>query len=350
MTASGPDVASVELTTDEAKHLVIDEVNKYSSRAAIAFSGGEFLMREDAHDLLAYNASVGQWSFINTNGTLLDKTRIKDIKKATDERVTFVFSLDSITPPESTIVREGTDPDALKALCKEMDVPHFFVVTITKHNLPQLRDTFEHITADGTPVLRSPMVPRGRGANFRDLMFDREDMESVIHPVLRETWLSYISFTPFFAASRVFQKNWLKTKIAIRQLGCQAGRGYIGISPEGNVAPCVHLLDTEAECGNVKDTPLSDVLESHPILQELRSRNNLQGKCGQCTYKNTCGGCRALAYHQNGHYLAEDPVCFFEPGNGKNRSEHEKLQNDRVGTFADFIRSTHPWNEIFGRG
>jgi len=346
MTSSGPEPGPNELTTDEAKHCVIDEVKKYSSRAAIAFSGGEFLMREDAHELIAYNAEKGLWTFVNTNGTLLDTRRIQEIKEAAQGRLVFVFSLDSVKENSGTS-REGADPDRLKALCREADVAHFFVVTITKQNLDQLEKVIKYVSADSTPVLRSPVVPRGRGAGFRDLMFDTEDMESVIHPLLRNSWLSYISFTPFFAASRFFKKNWLKTKIAIKQLGCQAGRGYVGISPEGDVAPCVHLLETDAVCGNVRESRLSDILEHHPILEELRTRRNLQGKCGRCIYRDTCGGCRALAYYRNGHYLAEDPVCFFEPEDGRKRSEYEQLQNENVGKFADFIRTTSPWKDIF---
>lgn len=347
MTSSGLNPSQDELGTDEVKRLVIDEMRKYSSQAAIAFSGGEFLLREDAYELLAYNAAAGLWSFVNTNGTLLNKTRIQKIKEVTKDQVVFVFSFDSLYPVKAANSREGANPDDLKKLCKEMEVAYFFVMTITKENLSEISRIVENVTADGTPILRSPMVPRGRGAGYRKLMFDKTDMETVIHPVLRNTPLSYISYTPFFAASRFFQKNWLKTKIAIKQLGCQAGCGYIGISAEGDVAPCVHLLDTEIVCGNVKEFPLSKMLAEHPVFQELRSRENLQGKCGRCIYKKTCGGCRALAYYKNGHYLAEDPTCFFEPRSPKERSQFENIQNNNVGHFADFIRTTYPWNDIF---
>jgi radical SAM protein with 4Fe4S-binding SPASM domain len=134
--------------------------------------------------------------------------------------------------------------------------------------------------------------------------------------------------------------------MAIRQLGCQAGRGYLGISAEGDVAPCVHLLDSEVTCGNVRRTPLSEILKSSEILERLRRRDALKGKCGRCKYRDTCGGCRALAYYHHGDYLAEDPTCFFEPENAKAASEHEPVQNENVGTFARFVSSTSPWKEI----
>ena len=344
----GPSPAP-ELTSDEAKHLVLDEVRKYSKRAAVAFSGGEFLLRDDAMDLLSYNAGLGMWSFVNTCGVGLTGELIGEIKAATRDKAVLVFSLDSLHQQDGAVSREGrlATVQANTQQCKELGVPHFFIVTITKSNMAEMEEVIEYATRDETPVLRSPMVPRGAGADYRHLMFDRQDMEDVIHPLLRSTYLSYISFTPFFAAPRLFQKNWLQASIAIRQLGCQAGRGYIGVSAEGDVAPCVHLLDTSVTCGNVRQTPLSEILEHSGILKALRTRDDLKGKCGRCKYKDTCGGCRALAYYHSGDYLAEDPTCFFEPSDERARSEHEAEQNRNLGTFARFVTSRSPWKEIF---
>jgi len=336
-----------ELTTDEAKHLVLDEVRKFSSGAAVAFSGGEFLLRNDAMELLRHNAANGLWSFVNTCGVGVTRDVIVDMKAATGGRLTLVMSIDSLCSDSDAVTREGRLPAVEQAVshCDELDVSHFFVVTVSKSNLHELGDVIAYATRHNTPVLRSPMVPRGGGAAYRHLMFDREDMEQIIHPILRETWLSYISFTPFMAAPKFFQKNWLHAKIAIRQLGCQAGRGYVGVSAEGDVAPCVHLLDSEVVCGNVRKTPLSEILKSSEVLQRLR-RRELKGKCGRCKYRETCGGCRALAYYHHGDYLAEDPTCFYEPDDAA-ASEHEPILNENVGTFARFISETRPWKDIF---
>ncbi len=47
------------LSTDEAKTLVIDEIVKICPTGSIAFSGGEFLLRPDALDLLSHAAAHG---------------------------------------------------------------------------------------------------------------------------------------------------------------------------------------------------------------------------------------------------------------------------------------------------
>jgi len=307
-------------------------------------------LRKDALELLEYNSAVKeQWSFINTNGKVLTEELVKDIKKATLGKCLFVFSLDSLDTIEKEFQHENTK-ESLKEktdILKKLDVPFFYVVTVTKKNMKNLDKILEFATKEGRPVLRSPFVPRGRGKNFEELLFDQEDMKKHIHPALRENYLSYISYTPFFSAPNFFEKNWLKTKIAIKQLGCQAGRGYIAVSPEGDVAPCVHLLDTEVHCGNIKEKSLYKILKEDKILNDLRDPDKLHGKCGRCRYRHSCGGCRALAYYHNGHYLSEDPNCFFEPENTSQSSELEKMQNRNVAKFADFIRKTKPFKDFF---
>lgn len=338
-----------ELTTDEAKRLVLDEAKKHSPKAAMAFSGGEFLLRADALDLLAHSAGLGMWSFVNTSGAGLTKPAMGDVKSAARGKVVFVFSLDSLSRRDGAVDRDGSLASAEENVrrSKELGIPCFFVVTITRDNLGEIGRVIEYATRDGRPVLRSPFVPRGAGAAYRRLMFDRREMEETIHPVLRNTPLSYVSHTPFFAAPKFLRKNWLRSKFAIRQLGCQAGRGYIAVSPEGDVAPCVHLLDSEVTCGNVRRMPLSETLRRNEILRTLRDRSALKGKCGRCKYRETCGGCRAMAYYHSGDYLAEDPTCFFEPVDGKTASEWEAVQNENLGAFARFISSHSPWKEIF---
>ena len=41
-----------------------------------------------------------------------------------------------------------------------------------------------------------------------------------------------------------------------------------------------------------------------------QNRVLLKGKCGECEYREACGGCRGRAYAYSGDYLAEDPVCL----------------------------------------
>ena len=59
-----------------------------------------------------------------------------------------------------------------------------------------------------------------------------------------------------------------------------------------------------------------------PLFRTLRDADNLQGKCGDCEYRNLCGGSRSRSYALTGNFLAEEPRCVYEPkgtGDGPRR-------------------------------
>lgn len=338
-----------ELSTEEIKHLVIDEVKKYTPYSAMAFSGGEFLLRKDSMEILDYTAKSGLWSFINTNATLVNKKIVKEINTITGGKVIFVFSLNSLNKKIHWWSRNDHIKTIMKSakICHKNKVPFFFIITISKSNIATLDDTMSFLQKNGIPMLRSPFVLRGSGKDYREFLFTKEDMEKSIHPVLKENYLSYVSYAPFFGSPELIESKTKEIGVNLGQLGCQAAKGFIGISPEGDVAPCVHLLDSTVKCGNVREKPLYDILINNEILNRLRERKLLKGKCGICRYKHTCGGCRALAYYHTGDYLSEDPVCFFEPEDENTVSEHENQQSEKAHAFIEFLKKNEPWKSLF---
>jgi radical SAM protein with 4Fe4S-binding SPASM domain len=339
-----------ELDTSECKRLVLDEIRKVSSDAAVAFSGGEHLLRPDAYELLGYAASIGLWSFVNTNGRLLVGTdAAARAAEATGGRVIFVLPLNSI---ESSVQEWSRDDEVSTVLaaaeaCRAAGAPHFFLVTISRQNMGTLKKTFAYLAARRIPVLRAPFVPRGAGAGFRELMFDRNDMRDLIHPALAPNPLAYVSFTPFFASPERMRRSWESHRVRIGGLGCQAGRAFAAVGAEGGVTPCVQLLDSACVRGDVRERPLAEIIRSDPVFEALRTRDSLKGKCGRCRYRLTCGGCRALAFYRSGDILAEDDTCFFDPASPDERSPLEPLQSDQVEMFASYARILEPWKAFF---
>jgi radical SAM protein with 4Fe4S-binding SPASM domain len=63
--------------------------------------------------------------------------------------------------------------------------------------------------------------------------------------------------------------------------------------------------------GNLKIEKFRDVWLSSKLFNELRNRENLKGACGKCTYKYTCGGCRARASAYYEDVQASDPGCVL---------------------------------------
>ena len=339
-----------ELSTAEAKHLVLDELKAVYPKGAVSFSGGEILQRADHLELIAHNARNGLYTFVNTSGSGLDSARLKQLKSAAAGQLTLGFSLDSVEEDIQKQCRAGSRErlERLLKICDEHAVPYFVLVTISRQNLGSLASTLDWLDAKRIAVIRSPFVPRGAAAKARHLCFDRNDMDSRIYPALRDHPLSYVSYTPFFAAPDVTHLTLGGRGLKLGNLGCQAGRTFIGINAEGDVAPCVHLLDTSVCCGNVRTQPLSRILAESEIMRTLRGERPVKGKCGRCRYGESCRGCRALAHYHAGDYLAEDPTCFFEPEGVGTRSPFEATQTANARVFLNHLVQNPPWSDIFG--
>ena len=92
--------------------------------------------------------------------------------------------------------------------------------------------------------------------------------------------------------------------------GCLGGITFCFISHTGQVQPCGYL---ELDCGNVKKKSFAAIWEKSEVFRNLRDYSKYGGKCGRCEFIKVCGGCRARAYEATGDYLAEEPLCLYEP-------------------------------------
>lgn len=96
-----------------------------------------------------------------------------------------------------------------------------------------------------------------------------------------------------------------------KYVGCGAGRLVARILPDGTLTPCVFL---PTAIGSLRESPLSQLWSSAPLLKQFRDRTAIAGNCGGCEHLHSCGGCRAVAYaYSGGDPLAGDPHCWIEP-------------------------------------
>lgn len=88
---------------------------------------------------------------------------------------------------------------------------------------------------------------------------------------------------------------------------CPIGFTSLCILHDGTVLPCRRL---EIPLGNILTEGLYKIWYTSDILWKIRNKKLLTGKCNDCAFLQNCGGCRAIAYHANGDYMAEDPQCW----------------------------------------
>jgi radical SAM protein with 4Fe4S-binding SPASM domain len=92
--------------------------------------------------------------------------------------------------------------------------------------------------------------------------------------------------------------------------GCLAGTSVCFISHRGEVYPCGYL---PVLAGDLNKQSFAEIWENACVFQQLRSADNLKGKCGYCEFRHVCMGCRARAFAASGDYLDEEPFCVYQP-------------------------------------
>ena len=297
----------------------------------IGWSGGEFLLRKDAHDLLRLTVDLGFKCSVLSNCKKLTRPRLEKIRDVTQGQARIVVGLNAIDA-ENRWSRDNESDRTLQVLkdCIELGLGQHVVITIGKYNTKSFEKTIEFIVKHNIAYNRSPLVPRGSGSKcFGEMGFDRNDLREYFHPALRRNPHGYVSYTPFFLSPELhaqvsggMRNNTVPQNPAI---GCWAGT-WLTVNAEGEVSVCPVLLDA-LSAGNVRDKPLDELVDSSALFADITDRSRLKGRCGRCRYQYTCGGCRAMAYFHTGDYMEEDPTCFFDPADPSTVSEHEEETN-----------------------
>lgn len=300
-----------ELTTEES-YALIDSVARLQP-GIFVLTGGDPLMREDIFDLVAYSRARGLHVAAAPTGTA----------RATPEAMlrfkeagvnTLSFSLDgpdAVTHDSFRKVR-GTFDRTIRAIeaARALGIPFQINTTVTRITRPHLDRLGELVQILGAVQWDLfILVPTGRG----------EDLEPLTPAEYEEflRWLAELAERVPFRVKTTEGPQFRRMQAVLRgdpperlRPGVNAGKGYVFVSNRGKVFPSGFL---PLEVGDVRVTPLDRIYRENPILQALRDPSRLKGRCGLCPYNQVCGGSRSRAYAVTGDWLAEDPLCGFDP-------------------------------------
>jgi radical SAM protein with 4Fe4S-binding SPASM domain len=316
---SGGRPADDELTTDEAKHL-LDELSSVSEFQMMAFTGGEPLVRQDLFELLAYSQALGFTNTLATNATLIDDDVARRLRCY--GVVIAAVSLDGLDAATHDYVRgqPGTFEATLRGMraLRRAGILLHINITAMEYNMDQIEPMMDLVDELSAGILLMyQLVPVGRGRGIEDAALDLDANERLIHFIAQaqRTTRAIIEpvagpqYWPYLLQRSGIDGGPLLSLAETVFHGCSAGRGFVYVKPNGEVWPCPFI---EISCGNVRQTPFSRIWATAPLLQDLRARETrLDGRCGDCTYRRLCGGCRGRAWATTGDYLAEDPSCFI---------------------------------------
>lgn len=306
--AAGPGGPS-ELSFDEGCQ-VIDQLAAAGTRLLI-LTGGEPLMRRDMVELVRRASGKGITAVLGTNGMLLTRRTVRQLREA--GLAGAGISLDSVDPNEHDRFRgvPGAWEGAVRGirLCRAEGLPVLLQMTALPWNYTEIPQMVALARREGVAGFTLYfLVCTGRGEQLSD-----------ISPGQYEEALSFL-----IDAQRAYPDMMVRARCApqigrlaseagsalVGSVGCPAARQYCRITPEGSVTPCPYL---PLSGGDLRQESFQTIWEGAALFRILRE-GAFRGKCGECGFKELCGGCRARAYALGGDALGEDPWCAYQPG------------------------------------
>jgi radical SAM protein with 4Fe4S-binding SPASM domain len=304
--------AADELSTAEAL-AVLGDLGGFADGAMLVLTGGEPLLRRDLEQLVAAASAQGLMPVIGTNGTLLDAGRARALRAA--GAVGVGISLDSIQPEFHDRLRgqEGAWARAMAgiAAAREAGLAVQLQMSLFRENrtgIAAMADLAEHLGALALNLFF--LVCTGRGVSQTDL--SEAEYEAALADILRIQderggLMVRARCAPYLRRMAGLHVGERRDGYAEWSSACLAGRAYFRIAPCGDVTPCPYIPQA---VGNVRTVDASVLWAEDRTFQRLR-RALPQGKCGQCDYRLSCGGCRARALAAGGDLMGEDAKCGY---------------------------------------
>ena len=301
----------------------MDEIASFS-KPVIILTGGEPLLRADIFDLASYGTAKGFRMVMATNGTLFTEEIVQNMKASGIQRIS--ISIDGPTAETHDAFRKvkGSFEGSLRGIemAKRGGIEFQINTTITRRNLaelPAIQDLAVELGAVAHHVFL--LVPTGRGKDIEEQAIDAAQYEQALNWFYEQKYRVPLQLKATCAPHyyRILRQRARQDGKSVTvdafgldamTRGCLGGTGFCFVSHVGQVQPCGYL---ELDCGNIRHRKFSEIWRDSKVFKDLRDFSRYQGKCGRCEYLRVCGGCRARAYESTGNYLAEEPLCLYQP-------------------------------------
>ncbi len=311
-----------ELGTEKCLE-ILDQIRSVGEPIVI-LTGGEPLLRNDIFDLAEHGTRIGLRMVMATNGSLLTPDIIHRMKSSGIKRVS--VSIDSADERQHDGFRmvPGAFSKSMEGiqLLKEAGVDFQINTTVTRHNIHNVKDILDMSVGLGAVAHHLfLLVPTGRAKEMVDQEIDANEYETLLHWFyrMRDQVPLHLKATcaPHYyrvlrqeARAKGEKVNFQTYGLDAMTRGCLGGTAFCFISYEGVVQPCGYL---ELNCGDLRKATFDSVWQHSEKFNQLRDFSSYKGKCGRCEYLRNCGGCRARAFELSGDFLAEEPLCAYQP-------------------------------------
>ena len=290
---------------------LLNTMKDWDKTACIHLTGGEPLLKPDLFPLLNHldQHSMVEELGIITNSLPIDQETMKRLIGFSKLRK-IKISLDGGNAETNDSIRQrGTFDKVVKnipLIKREERFEIVLMLTAMKRNFRSLLSLFklcQDLGIDGLIIER--FIPLGRGRESLDEVLSKEEWKEMIE--MLSDFISTEEEHSFFPY-QAFQISFGGGEPELLGAPCVVGMDGLCVMPDGSVFPCRRF---PVSIGNLLETPLSEIWEKSEILERLRNKENLKGRCGRCGIDD-CRGCRSLALALTGDFLEEDPHCSYQ--------------------------------------
>ena len=311
-----------ELDTDQCLE-ILDQIALIGEPIVI-LTGGEPLLREDLYDLALHGTNLGLRMVMATNGTIITPEIAEKLKSSGIKRVS--ISLDGATAREHDRFRKvpGAFEASLEGIefLKKARIDFQINTTVTKHNVHQIQEILNTAIELGAVAHHIfLLVPTGRAKDMVNQEIEALEYEKLLRwfynmrnevPLhLKATCAPhYYRILRQEAHAKGEKVDFETYGLDAVTRGCLGGTSFCFISYNGIVQPCGYL---ELNSGDLKKSSFGSIWHDSEIFKQLRDFSAYKGKCSRCEYLKFCGGCRARAFEATGDFMAEEPLCVYQP-------------------------------------
>ncbi|HPR06811.1 MAG TPA: heme d1 biosynthesis radical SAM protein NirJ [Denitromonas sp.] len=310
---------------------VMDNLKAYRVPVLI-LSGGEPLLRPDIFEISRRSKSMGFYTALSSNGTLITDENIDQIAEIDYDYVG--VSLDGIRDTHDEFRRmKGAFEASLAGLrlCRDRGLKVGVRFTMTQDNAADLPALLQLVADEGIDRFYfSHLNYAGRGNKNRtddaqhqltrwamDLLFETclDDLKTgrVREFTTGNNDADGVYFYQWVARRFPDKAEHIRAKL-VQWGGNASGVNVANIDNLGNVHP--DTMWWHHTIGNVRKRPFSEIWSdtSDPLMAGLKARpRQVKGRCGACAHFDICGGnTRVRAQQTSGDPWEEDPACYLD--------------------------------------
>jgi len=291
-----------ELTLEEIFD-ALDQALELGARRIIIIGGGEPLMYPHTVEIMRYLHQKKTGIDLFTNGTLITRETAELLMEL---GVAPVIKMNSMKedvqdmlanrPGTFKAIREGLE-NLLAAGYPHKDYSLGIETIICRQNIEELPQMWIWARERDIVPYFEMVTFQGRAKRHLNLNVTSDELHALFRELAKTD-------------RERFGLEW-EPHPPIAALSCNRHEYSCTINSQGYIQPCTGV---DLTIGNIRHDRLEDIVGKSIVLDSLRRvRENIKGVCRDCSLNSQCYGCRGLAYHITGDFLASDPLCWNNP-------------------------------------